>query len=368
MSARTLILSTFVTLILTATSSAIQPMLTPQTGVLVLRNGQVLHGDITRAGDYYVVTLGSASEIRLKADEVEVACRNLDEAYLHRLQRLDPTSQNERISLADWCLRNRLLDQAEEQLNLVAERAPDLPQVKSLRQRLVFAREPKPELSSTKSQVNIATIGSEQLDKTLRQLPDGSIEKFAAVVQPILLNRCGANQCHGPNSKSEYQLLKPALGQVANQRYSQRNLYSTLRFVDHKDPPGSPLLFMPQRRHGGSASAVFDERTRGQLDVLAGWVAHATATHEVASTPQKIDPKSSLLSSSHHPQTKGQAAEPGKQAVVHPDNGIGTDPASAEKPASSVTSPQPSSSVGMPFAPRDAFDPEIFNRRFFPGK
>ena len=58
-----------------------QTALQPQDGLLVLRNGQVLAGQITQAGDYYVVTLGGASEIRLKTSEVEAVCGSLDEAY-----------------------------------------------------------------------------------------------------------------------------------------------------------------------------------------------------------------------------------------------------------------------------------------------
>src|SRR5688572_987920 len=57
-----------------------QTSLTPHAGLLVLRNGQVLEGEITQAGDYYIVTLGGTSEIRIKASEVEAVCGSLDEA------------------------------------------------------------------------------------------------------------------------------------------------------------------------------------------------------------------------------------------------------------------------------------------------
>ena len=52
-----------------------------QSGVLVLRNGYVLHGDVTRAGDYYIVTQGEGSELRPKNDDVELFCGSMDEAY-----------------------------------------------------------------------------------------------------------------------------------------------------------------------------------------------------------------------------------------------------------------------------------------------
>lgn len=365
MSAQRLILPTLLTLILIAAASASQPSFTPQTGVVVLRNGQVLHGKITRAGDYYVVTLGPASEIRLKADDVEIACRTLDEAYVHRLQRLDPTSQDQRIALAEWCLRNNLLGQATVQLDLAAELNADNPQIESLRERISFARQPKPTAAPPKPIASIATVGSEQLEQALHGVPDGSVEKFSVVVQPILLNRCGANQCHGPMSKTDFQLLKPAPGQVANQRFSQRNLYSTLRFLDHDDPQGSPLLIMPQRRHGGSDEPIFDERTRDQLEELSAWVMMTVAKPEPATVPERIDPRSSLLSSGHHPQVAGRTPMPkAEQSAGGAEDKDSTAANSKVGPNAEGEKPP----AGNAYVPRDPFDPEVFNRRFFSGK
>ena len=87
----------------------------------------------------------------------------------------------------------------------------------------------------------------------------GSVEKFGAIVQPILLNRCAANQCHGPNAKSEFRLLRPPPGQIVSRRFTQRNLYAALQYVDRANPEASPLVVLPQQRHGNSLSAVFDK-------------------------------------------------------------------------------------------------------------
>jgi len=364
MSPRRAILPAFFTFILLAVASAGQPSLTPQAGVLVLRNGQVLHGQITRAGDYYVVIIGPSSEIRLKAEEVEIACRDLEEAYLHRLQRMDPTALNQRISLAEWCLRNGLLDYASEQLDLAEAKAGDSPQIKSLRERLKFAREPKATAAPVKTVASIATISPEQLEKTLRELPDGSVERFSAIVQPILLNGCAANNCHGPMARNEFQLLKPASGQVANQRFSQRNLYSALKFVDRNDPLSSPLLLMPQKRHGGASGPIFDERTKAQLYELTQWVKLVTTPKAAPVTVGTIDPGSSLLAADHRPQTDGTPQPP--KVAANPaepkDRFAAASTATAEQPESVKEAAKPSPDA--PYVARDPFDPEVFNRRF----
>lgn len=349
--------------ILTASASASHPTLSPQSGILLLRNGQVLQGEITRAGDYFVLTIGPASEIRLKAEDVEIACETLDEAYLYRLQRLDPTRLAERINLAEWCLRVGLLDGAEEQIDLIGQSNSKHPRLETLKQRLKFARAPKPAAVTTKkATLNVATVSPEQLEKTLRDLPKGSVEKFTAIVQPILLNGCATNGCHGPNSKSQFQLLKPAIGQVANQRFSQRNLYSALQYLNHEDALNSPLVVMPQKRHGGSAGPIFDERTKHQFDELIAWVQLTTETTPPPAVPSSIDPSSNLVSAGHHPQTNGKIAPPGTQA--EPATKAATQATWATSPTEAKAAPAPPQ-PGQPFVPRDPFDPEIFNRRFF---
>src|SRR5207253_8030505 len=57
------------------------PALQPQHAVLVLRNRQVLEGEVTPAGDYYLLSLGKTGQIRLAAKDVEMVCRDLQEAY-----------------------------------------------------------------------------------------------------------------------------------------------------------------------------------------------------------------------------------------------------------------------------------------------
>ncbi|MEX2025954.1 MAG: hypothetical protein WEH44_01615, partial [Pirellulaceae bacterium] len=61
--------------------AAAEPVLTPQQGVLLLRNGNVIEGHVTRAGDYYLVTFGDSGEARLAAADVESLCVDLDDAY-----------------------------------------------------------------------------------------------------------------------------------------------------------------------------------------------------------------------------------------------------------------------------------------------
>jgi hypothetical protein len=223
--------------------------------------------------------------------------------------------------------------------------------------------------TASKPSLNVATVGSEQLEKTARELPEGSVERFTAIVQPLLINRCGANGCHGPNSKNGFQLLKPALGQVANRRFTQRNLYSALQFVDRDEPQNSRIYLLPQQRHGGTAAPVFDDHTQSQLDELARWIA-MTVPKPVATAPASIDPTGVLLSPGENPQSRANIdAKP----ILPAANGAPHEPPAA--PGTPATPAKPASAPGgdkqaadFPFKPRDPFDPEIFNRLYLSGK
>jgi hypothetical protein len=349
-----------------------QTSLAPQAGMLLLRNGHTLEGQITRAGDYYIVTLGESGEIRMRASEVEALCASLDEAYEFKARHLSGRGPTPHLDLAEWCLRNDLHARCAEQLIAAMRIDPTNARLLLLEQRLALAiEEPAPAVPTTAAPA--AAVRAEQLDKTIRALPKSSVEKFATVVQPILLNRCAAGNCHGPNSASDFRLMRPPAGQIANQRFTQRNLYATLQQVRPSDPESSPLLTMPQGRHGTSLMAVFDKHSQNQLDELTQWVKLATAVNAPAAPP----------TIGHAPTTLSQPATgaldplPAAPAILP---AVAADSARPIAPPASGTSvrtmrpPLEGEAVGQPaaagtaaaaghFVPRDRYDAEIFNRR-----
>jgi hypothetical protein len=340
-----------------------QSPLAPESGILVLRNGHVLAGEVTRAGDYYVVTKGEGSELRLKADEVELFCGSLLEAYDFKAHHISGTLAKPHLELANWCLRQQMHEKCAEQLAAAAHVEPANPQVKELETRLKLAREsqPPPRTASPAA----AGVTADELEKTLRALPRGSVEKFGAIVQPILLNRCGANQCHGPNAKSEFRLLRPPPGQIVSRRFTQRNLHAALRYVDPANTEESPLVAMPKQRHGNSLSAVFDKHTESQLNELLAWVRLTASTSRstaAATVPATITPVAATLSqpaaSGVAPPVAAQAADAVNVRVMRPaiENA-----APSAAPPRSPTQDQPQSG---PAPPRDRYDPAPFNRQF----
>ncbi len=328
-----------------------QTLLGSQNGVLVLRNGHVLHGDVTRAGDYYIVSQGDSSELKLKHDEVELFCGSIDEAYEFKMRHLSGTSARSNLELARWCLRQSMYDKCAEQIAAAFRLEPDNRDAKELETRLKLIVESPPEPTPAKA---APTVAADELERTLRDLPRGSVEKFGTNVQPILLNRCGLNKCHGPNTDSQFRLLRPAPGQIVSRRYTQRNLYATLRYLDASNPEASPLVTLPQQRHGNSLSAVFDKHSVNQLAELIAWAKMTTGSsaHVASSHPATIAPSEATLS------------QPAAASASAPATPLVESAVRVMRPPLDASPTSGGDTANRQPPPRDRFDPELFNRRY----
>lgn len=321
------------------------------TGVLVLRNGDAIHGQITQAGDRYLVTIGAQSELRIATDQVEMYCRDLDEAYRRKRTAIGPAQIEKHLSLAEWCLRHSLTSRAADELLAVMALDPRNSRLPALERRLqlsvggVEAKTNRP----VRKQV-VVTL--DELERTIRQLPADSVEDFTVNIQPLLLNRCATNSCHGANSENSFHLYRSPLGRSMTRRLTQRNLHSAMRYVNRQNPETSPLVAKPASPHGGMASPVFADSDRRQFEQLVRWVGRA-AESRFAAAPEHISPvKPNLLQSALPSRAIGTtAAKPGTIDRVDYQQPVGQrDRLRRITPA---------------FEPRDPFDPEIFNRRYF---
>jgi len=326
----------------------------PSHGVLVLRNGEVLAGTTTKVGDRYVIARNDGTELRIPTGEVEMHCRDLNEAYARKRHTVSRRDVSAVLQLADWCLRNGLHARAADELLAASEIAPRDPRIQSLQRRLQVAMTPESSREVPHRQVppvaNPSPPRQPPLERLHSTMPAEAIENFTSRVQPLLLNRCATAACHGGRSSSEFQLASPGLGKTATLRYTQRNLAAIVQQINAVDPAASPLLTVPQRPHGGLSSGVFSDRDRAQMDILEKWVLKT-----IQSMPSQSIFAESLSAQSLNRDTR--------QVVSVPD---ATGELAATLPSGLLNlahgSPNEPSMVDF----RDPFDPERFNRRFLP--
>lgn len=339
------------------------------TGVVLLRNGQTLEGRVQVTEDGYLVVVPGGL-IRVKRFEVLACCRDLPEVYRYKLNLIRLDSAQDRLGLAQWCHQVGLLDEAQRELAAATVLDPTHPLIPVLKRQL----QTSPLLATAEPATGHAVPGPStyELDLMVRGMPPGTVETFAQTIQPLLVNRCGAAGCHGQSSSSGFRLLRTPPGGPSSRRLTQRNLYAALQWVDRAHPERSPLITVPMRPHGTARAPVFSDHQLGQYRQLLDWcyrVAQAEPPVVSASYDQPAGDAPPMTRRRANPLRPSES--PGLRAGSEVLPAVATDPApgrAAETARDSGGRPKGSHRPpSVPkFTPTDPFDPEAFNRQFWP--
>jgi len=241
-------------------------------GVLLLRNGQVLRGSLTLSGDHWTIKVPEG-EIRIRATEVDYRCASVEEAYARLKLSTGVGGTLDHLRLAQWCLRENLLDSAEQEIKAARAGDPAHPMLAMLQRRLELAREPRP--LDTSDKMTPVEVTTEDLDRMVRGLSPQAIESFTQRVQPTLMNNCTAAGCHGPQSETGLRLLRVPADQPPSRRLTQRNLHAALQWIDRENPAQSKLLTVPLQPHGTAKAPIFTDQQSLIFARLLEWANQA---------------------------------------------------------------------------------------------
>lgn len=302
------------------------------TGVVVLRNGNVLAGTIRQTGGHYVIEQTGTS-FQVPAEQVEMACGSLAEAYELRRRDRAGGSADAHLELARWCLRNDLLDQAAREALDARTRDPghpSLPMVDAqIRQAAAIERErverrASPARPTSPPTPPVVTVPAIAAAATAAPSTEAQVQ-FVRSIQPMLIHGCATGGCHQPSAPQTMQLDRRALDGNGSPELIRRNLEAILTQIDRGDPASSPLLLRARQVHGPSQGAKSRALASYQTALLSEWL---NAVCGIAATPPLEET---------------------------PGGGLPSERAAGDSGA--AQSPTPA------FAPRDAFDPAIFNRQ-----
>ncbi|HEX7449053.1 MAG TPA: hypothetical protein VF306_15985 [Pirellulales bacterium] len=346
--------------------------LAPLDGVLLLRNGEVLAGRITHAGDYYFIAR-PRGDLRLRSAEVEFVAADLKEIYQRKRRQIEPRDAHAHLDLAEWCVQQDLLEQAAGELSEAIQIEPRHPRRGLVERRLELAR--RGELPAAKGSHPQPGPTNEDLDRLVRGMPSRSVEAFTSTVQPLLVNNCTTSGCHNTHSAGKLRLLRLPRSGPPSRRLTQRNLHAVWQVIDLANPLSSPLLTQPVAPHGTAKDPIFSNREVEQYRQLAAWV-QGLAFKGKSAPPSDDTPADPSLSA--RPRRGGKSRRtprppPGAPSpkpdlaeidLQLPDVEAEPDSADADEPATAGRAAPPSPRTAD-YEPVDAFDPEIFNRRFF---
>ncbi len=339
------------------TASAQNPLTGPAPGVLALRNGQVISGNILRDGDRYLVTLGESAEIRIRVDSVEFHGKNLHQLYRLKLASLVATDTAGQLDLAEWSLRHGLLPEAEQLLRARPVQPRSRARWNDLKRRLDLARRPVAKTMPPRVASSLPNARPE-MDQLLKEITGTNMQEFAGFVQPLLLNTCSTTTCHGAQSKTSFKLIAPPRGRAIPTRYTRRNFYSTWKTLTPQNPDQSPLLNITTAPHGG-APTLFTQREWDQYQRLVNW-ARNTARKTNPTAPREIEPPATILSQPR--QLPAPTNEP-PALVAPPGQVTPMTPLDTQKQATTTPEQEANHPKRLPQSV-DPFDPSLFNRQF----
>jgi hypothetical protein len=347
--------------------------LAAEPGVVLLKNGEVFHGQIEAQGEEVRIFLPNG-EVRFRTADVECAAATIKELFLKKQAAVLPGDAQEHLRVAQWCIRQGLFDEAAIEINTARTIDPHNPAVPLMARRLELCRIPtqSPQPRGT-AVATRPSNGLDDLDRLVHAMPEKAVESYTQRVQPMIMNTCATATCHGPQSATKLQLMRVAGGHSAGRRLTQRNLQALQPWIDSRDPAASPLLKYATSIHAsGKAQPLSPESA--QYRRMLEWV------HQVARAEDRLPP---TMPVAKHLASPERASGAGQGVVL----ASGTEPVESGKvhrhgvvraggaPPESMTQQPPPQQPGdapaakpeaQPAASRDPFDPEIFNRRFLP--
>jgi hypothetical protein len=127
------------------------------TSLVVLRNGEVLAGQIQAAKNDRVTVRMPRGEISLRQAEVDVIAGSLDDAYALKLAKISPPDVDGHLDLAAWCLRHELFGSAATELTTAMSIQPRHPRIAMIQRRLRQAVDQQQTTQETEPNAEVET-------------------------------------------------------------------------------------------------------------------------------------------------------------------------------------------------------------------
>ncbi len=242
---------------------------TPTEGLLVLHNGNILRGKVQLKDKLYQVHLPNG-QLQVRAEQVEMFCETLDQAYQHRRKARGGSTPDTHLELAGWCLRHSLLDYAKQELVEAETLDPKHPRLAFLQrhyqQTLKMAVRKKQRLA----QATEVPAQPAPNPKTLEKAPKWARTLFVRQIQPLVVQSCATTGCHQCGSDANFQLNRLALDGAGHPKVTLQNLAATLEQINWQTADQSTLLERASQAHG--KLGISTPLPPHKLKVLEGWI------------------------------------------------------------------------------------------------
>jgi hypothetical protein len=253
-------------------STAIPANLENTPRFYLLRTGFLTEGTATNDGKQYLLKTNFGT-MSVPVANVEFVGATREDVYHYKRGTVKGNDCNDLIKLAEWCLNNKLQQQGIAEYQRALQTAPNSILADVIRKRLEMLHDS--ETTSSNGLSNIRTVlpsssdesGDTGITRWVNGIPKPIADSFAKKVQPVLVSRCAAADCHGSVSENQFKLSIPR-HTLGNTTY--RNLRSVLQWIDLDYPTESQLLSVLVSYHGGAKASFSVEST--QYNNIVQWV------------------------------------------------------------------------------------------------
>lgn len=349
----------------------------PKIGAVLLNGGLIIEGDTFLEGNTYHIKSGE-KVTKFSKNLIEFTAEDVNEIYIYVKGKTDLNDFTQVLELAKWCNKNKLRKEALEEFDRVKSLALDTQSVKIVNETmrlcgLIIPDPPKniePESGkepAARSLVpahgnNVLQVGHIEADDFdylawEKTLSANIVTSYSKQIQPILLRRCGAANCHGPDSEQEFRLITIRPGE--SKLKTLRNLKHTMEFIDTKDPDKSGILTVADQPHGG-LDPMLNKQTEANFINLYHW------THNSAPHVQKRLPLAKLAGGSGKTVAPAVADDRESAQISHASAWMPVESVSREKEKKSDSSEKRTRIKNEP--PIDPYDPSVFNERYHPSR
>ena len=326
--------------------------------VLILKNQQVVEGDVEKVGDFYRVRKGMG-KLTVPVAQALRLCADWDDAVSFMRFRTKLNDPDQRLQFARWCQANRQLEHAHEEAKLALEMRPKHAETIQFLKSLEITTANKPAVKP------VAEPGPPSPPLPQLELTFEAVSAFNLRVQPILVNTCV--NCHAGSYGGKFRLCR--LHEGGERAATQRNLAAVMAQINLERPASSPLLVSALSAHGGAKSPPIGGKQSPAFFALCTWIDQTLADNPhlfdksvAAPLPVPVSmlkapeapvavPKTDIVGTSKQPMT------PLPGVVVSKVSAAPVPPMPVTQvPMATKTTPAP-----VPQGPRGEYDPGEFN-------
>jgi hypothetical protein len=205
--------------------------------ILVLKNGEILAGQIEQDRAKLIVHTRQGSRIVIPKNKAEFICDSISEAFWGKSARTRASDTRAQVDLFRWCLKHRQLDLAESQLEILMQCDVSAAQMVSLNRQLSAmlesqARQAVPNLANREDAQSRQTATVPEPTKRLTIQSARLFQPLPKLGQPEPKNAVAVRRQNenGPTISADGKVIQASFiaPQNSNQSIRKRNASSTM--------------------------------------------------------------------------------------------------------------------------------------------